>query len=130
VNKTGRCIISHEAPVTCGVGSELSAKLQEKCFLRLESPVKRVCGFDTPFPLAHEHVTQKYTNTKHDYLKYQSQSCLYFISNNRSTCQINGEYLMLLRNQLTFEDKEKYFQLRNCTYRRDQIVHFSNKTID
>lgn len=27
VNKTGRCIISHEAPVTCGVGSELSAKL-------------------------------------------------------------------------------------------------------
>lgn len=56
VNKTGRCIISHEAPVTCGVGSELAATLQDKCFLRLESPVKRVCGFDTPFPLAHEPV--------------------------------------------------------------------------
>lgn len=27
VNKTGRCIISHEAPVTCGVGSELAAKI-------------------------------------------------------------------------------------------------------
>ncbi|KAL4487550.1 hypothetical protein ABPG72_017339 [Tetrahymena utriculariae] len=56
VNKTGRCIISHEAPITCGVGSELAANIQEKCFLRLESPVKRVCGFDTPFPLVHEPI--------------------------------------------------------------------------
>jgi len=37
VNKTGRCIISHEAPVTGGFGAELSAKIQEKCFLRLVS---------------------------------------------------------------------------------------------
>jgi len=35
VNKTGRCIISHEAPVTSGFGAELAAKIQEKCFLRL-----------------------------------------------------------------------------------------------
>ena len=35
VNKTGRCIISHEAPVTGGFGAELSARIQEKCFLRL-----------------------------------------------------------------------------------------------
>lgn len=35
VNKTGRCIISHEAPITSGFGAELSAKIQEKCFLRL-----------------------------------------------------------------------------------------------
>jgi 2-oxoisovalerate dehydrogenase E1 component beta subunit len=56
VNKTGRCIISHEAPVTGGFGAELSAKIQEKCFLRLESPIQRVCGYDTPFPLVHEPV--------------------------------------------------------------------------
>lgn len=54
VSKTGRCLISHEAPVSFGVGAELSAKIQEKCFLRLEAPIKRVCGQDTPFPLAHE----------------------------------------------------------------------------
>ena len=35
VNKTGRCIITHEAPVTGGVGAEISAKIQENCFLRL-----------------------------------------------------------------------------------------------
>eukprot|EP01017_Pseudomicrothorax_dubius_P000444 TRINITY_DN0_c1819_g1_i1.p1 TRINITY_DN0_c1819_g1~~TRINITY_DN0_c1819_g1_i1.p1 ORF type:complete len:108 (+),score=17.77 TRINITY_DN0_c1819_g1_i1:64-387(+) len=53
-NKTGRCIISHEAPVTCGLGSELAAILQEKCFLRLEAPLLRICGYDTPFPMSHE----------------------------------------------------------------------------
>lgn len=57
VNKTGRCIITHEAPVTAGMGAEISAKLQENCFLRLEAPIQRVCGYDTPFPLSHEHVS-------------------------------------------------------------------------
>ena len=32
LKKTGKCIITHEAPITCGIGSELSAKLQEECF--------------------------------------------------------------------------------------------------
>lgn len=54
--KTGRCIVTHEAPSNCGVGAEITAKLQEKCFLRLEAPIKRVCGYDTPFPLVHESV--------------------------------------------------------------------------
>lgn len=54
VKKTGRCIVTHEAPITCGFGAELTAKIQEKAFLHLEAPVKRVCGLDTPFPLAFE----------------------------------------------------------------------------
>lgn len=54
VNKTGRLIISHEAPVTAGFGSEIAAKIQERCFLRLEAPIKRVCGWDVPFPLVFE----------------------------------------------------------------------------
>lgn len=54
VKKTGRCIVTHEAPVTCGFGAEITSKIQEKCFLHLEAPVKRVCGYDTPFPLAFE----------------------------------------------------------------------------
>ncbi|XP_017086222.1 2-oxoisovalerate dehydrogenase subunit beta, mitochondrial isoform X2 [Drosophila eugracilis] len=48
--KTGRVIISHEAPFTQGFGSELASYIQEKCFLYLEAPVKRVTGWDTPFP--------------------------------------------------------------------------------
>jgi len=54
VCKTGRCIISHEAPVTGGFASEISSKLQEQCFLNLEAPIQRVCGYDTPFPLIFE----------------------------------------------------------------------------
>jgi len=54
VKKTGRCIITHEAPVTCGFGAELAAKLQEEAFVHLEAPITRVCGYDTPFPLSHE----------------------------------------------------------------------------
>jgi len=54
VKKTGRLIISHEAPTTAGFGAEISAKIQERCFLHLEAPIKRVCGYDTPFPFIHE----------------------------------------------------------------------------
>ncbi|KAI7752242.1 hypothetical protein M8C21_023163 [Ambrosia artemisiifolia] len=50
VRKTGRLLISHEAPVTGGFGAEISASIVERCFLRLEAPVSRVCGLDTPFP--------------------------------------------------------------------------------
>jgi len=54
VNKTGRLLISHEAPITGGFGAEIVARVTDKCFLSLEAPVKRVCGYDTPFPLIHE----------------------------------------------------------------------------
>ncbi|BDG07709.1 alpha-ketoacid dehydrogenase subunit beta [Anaeromyxobacter paludicola] len=50
VRKTGRAVIVHEAPRTCGFGAELSALIQERCFLSLEAPITRVTGFDTPFP--------------------------------------------------------------------------------
>ncbi len=50
VRKTGRAIVVHEAPQTCGFGAELSATISEKAFLSLQSPVIRVTGLDTPFP--------------------------------------------------------------------------------
>jgi pyruvate dehydrogenase E1 component beta subunit len=43
-------VVVHEAPRTCGFGAELAALIQERCFLRLEAPITRVTGFDTPFP--------------------------------------------------------------------------------
>lgn len=54
IKKTGKCIVTHEAPVTCGYGAELTSKIQEKAFDYLEAPIKRVCGYDTPFPLVFE----------------------------------------------------------------------------
>lgn len=50
VQKTGRCVVAHEAPKTQGFGAEIASQIMEKCFLHLEAPVKRCCGLDTPFP--------------------------------------------------------------------------------
>jgi 2-oxoisovalerate dehydrogenase E1 component beta subunit len=54
--KTGRVIISHEAPVTGGFAGEIATTIQQECFLSLEAPIRRVCGYDTPFPLIFEKV--------------------------------------------------------------------------
>ncbi|MHC5023357.1 MAG: alpha-ketoacid dehydrogenase subunit beta [Planctomycetota bacterium] len=50
VKKTGRAIIVHEAPRTCGLGAEIATRIMEQCFLHLEAPVQRVVGFDTIMP--------------------------------------------------------------------------------
>ena len=50
IEKTGRCVIVHEAPKTSGFGAEMAASVQERCFYHLESPIERVTGWDTPFP--------------------------------------------------------------------------------
>ncbi len=54
VEKTGRCVVVHEATRTSGFGAELSAIVQELCFYHLEAPVTRVTGWDTPYPHAQE----------------------------------------------------------------------------
>jgi pyruvate dehydrogenase E1 component beta subunit len=55
VKKTGRCVIVHEAPRTCGFGAELIASIQERAIEYLEAPIIRVTGLDTPFPYSLEH---------------------------------------------------------------------------
>ncbi len=54
VNRTGRCVIAHEATRFGGFGGELTATIQEECFWALEAPIQRVTGWDTPYPLAFE----------------------------------------------------------------------------
>ncbi len=51
VKKTGRVVIVHEEPRTLGLGAEIIARINEKAFLSLEAPVKRVTGYDVPVPL-------------------------------------------------------------------------------
>jgi 2-oxoisovalerate dehydrogenase E1 component beta subunit len=55
VKKTGRVVVVHEAPKTCGLGGEIVALINEKAFLHLEAPPARVTGFDTPFPYTLEN---------------------------------------------------------------------------
>jgi len=50
VKKTGRVVVVHEAPKSCGLGGEIVSLINEKAFLHLEAPPKRVTGYDTPFP--------------------------------------------------------------------------------
>jgi 2-oxoisovalerate dehydrogenase E1 component beta subunit len=50
VNRTGRLVVAHEAPLTSGFGAEVAAHVAAACFTRLEAPPTRVAGWDTPFP--------------------------------------------------------------------------------
>ena len=51
VEKTGRCVIVHEAALTGGFGAEIAARIAEKGLLSLLAPVERVTGYDTIMPL-------------------------------------------------------------------------------
>jgi 2-oxoisovalerate dehydrogenase E1 component len=52
VEKTGRLVVVHEAPLTLGLGSEIAATVADKALVHLKAPVKRVAGYDVVVPLA------------------------------------------------------------------------------
>ena len=51
VQKTGRCVVVHEAPRTGGFAAEVIARINDDALYYLEAPVERVTGYDVPFPL-------------------------------------------------------------------------------
>jgi pyruvate dehydrogenase E1 component beta subunit len=51
IDKTGRAVVIHEAPLTAGFGAEIAATIAERCLFSLKAPVERVTGWDTVFPL-------------------------------------------------------------------------------
>lgn len=51
VKKTGRVVIVHESPKTCGFGAEVSAGISESAMLYLKAPIIRVTGYDVAMPL-------------------------------------------------------------------------------
>jgi len=61
VTKTGRLVTLQEAPKFCGYSSELSAIVAERAVDVLEAPIRRVAGFDVPFPYTLEHVYMPHT---------------------------------------------------------------------
>jgi 2-oxoisovalerate dehydrogenase E1 component beta subunit len=50
VKRTGRLVVVHEAPRTCGFGAELVSLVVERAYFHPDAPPIRVTGFDTPFP--------------------------------------------------------------------------------
>jgi pyruvate dehydrogenase E1 component beta subunit len=50
VSKTGRCVVIHEGPRTCGIGAEVIARIVENCLMHLEAPIRRITGYDVQFP--------------------------------------------------------------------------------
>ncbi|WP_433122562.1 alpha-ketoacid dehydrogenase subunit beta [Arthrobacter koreensis] len=52
VQRTGRLIVTHEAPTFGGIGGEIASRVAERAFLHLEAPVLRVGGFHMPYPVA------------------------------------------------------------------------------
>jgi 2-oxoisovalerate dehydrogenase E1 component beta subunit len=50
VQRTGRCVVVHEAPNNLGFGAEITARVGQECFYSLEAPVQRVTGYDVPCP--------------------------------------------------------------------------------
>jgi pyruvate/2-oxoglutarate/acetoin dehydrogenase E1 component len=51
VQKTGRAVVVHEAPRTLGLGAEIIARVNDEALLSLEAPIRRVTGYDVPYPL-------------------------------------------------------------------------------
>ncbi|HEY9411961.1 MAG TPA: alpha-ketoacid dehydrogenase subunit beta [Jiangellaceae bacterium] len=50
VRRTGRCVVVTEAAGFAGMGAEIAARVQERCFHSLAAPVLRVAGWDVPYP--------------------------------------------------------------------------------
>ncbi len=74
VRKTGRVVVVHEAPKTCGFGAELLTLVSEHAFLHLQAPPKRVTGWDTPFPYRLE---QEYLPLQHRILPALLETAAY-----------------------------------------------------
>ena len=51
VERTGRVVIVHEAPITAGYGAEIAARIAEDGLFNLQAPILRVAGYDTVMPL-------------------------------------------------------------------------------
>lgn len=51
VSRTGRAVVVQEAPLTAGFASEVVAAVQEGAFLSLQAPIRRVSGWDLPYPM-------------------------------------------------------------------------------
>jgi 2-oxoisovalerate dehydrogenase E1 component beta subunit len=75
VKKTGRAIVVHESMMNAGVGAEVAATIQERAFLRLEAPVKRVTGWATHTGLMYEQFVIPDVTSKDSFLCSSFYGC-------------------------------------------------------
>lgn len=59
VSKTGRCIVVDNDWLDCGFSAEVAARVSERCFSKLKSPVRRIGFAHTPCPTA-RHLENKF----------------------------------------------------------------------
>lgn len=62
VNKTGHCIVADNDWVHCGLSAEIAARISEKCFGKLRSPVARIGFAHTPCPTTRPLENEFYPN--------------------------------------------------------------------
>ncbi|MFN3745857.1 MAG: alpha-ketoacid dehydrogenase subunit beta [Hyphomicrobiaceae bacterium] len=76
VERTGRCVIVHEAPLTGGFGGEIAARIAEHALLSLLAPVRRIAGYDCVMPLpqlerAYLPSVERVLAAAHDVMSYR-----------------------------------------------------------
>jgi hypothetical protein len=121
VKKTGRAIVVHESMMNAGVGAEVAATIQEKAFLRLEAPVKRVAGWATHTGLMFEQfiipdVTSKFL------IPF---ACQYDTDNTRGLRCDQKDIRLLMRNSSRFKSKPNSLKLCFFSFHLRSLLGFS-----
>ncbi len=62
VKKTGRCIVADNDWLNCGFSAEVAARVSEKCFGKLKSPIYRIGFAPTPCPTVRHLENEFYPN--------------------------------------------------------------------
>jgi hypothetical protein len=121
VKKTGRAIVVHESMMNAGVGAEVAATIQEKAFLRLEAPVKRVAGWATHTGLMFEQFIIPDVTSKFQI----PLSCRYDIDNTRGLRCDQKDIRLLMRNSSRFKSKPISLKLYFSFFHLRSLLVFS-----
>jgi pyruvate/2-oxoglutarate/acetoin dehydrogenase E1 component len=110
VKKTGRAIVVHESMMNAGVGAEVAATIQERAFLRLEAPVKRVTGWATHTGLMYEQFVIPDVTSKNSFLSSLLHCCGAGADIARGVRRDQEDYRILMRQQHVFVSLGLVFQ--------------------
>jgi 2-oxoisovalerate dehydrogenase E1 component beta subunit len=110
VKKTGRAIVVHESMMNAGVGAEVAATIQEKAFLRLEAPVKRVTGWATHTGLMFEQFVIPDVTSK---LRNFATCISFFADSSRGIRRYQEDTRLLNRSHCRYLRKRRFLRISN-----------------